>query len=543
MAKKHKLVGLVLVALAVAACDGDTHVDDGGTDADTDTDLDGGADSGPDPTLDLGEVRILEAGDDGSFTFALEPGGEEEQYVLLLVSGSRQVLGEFEYQVALDGEPLGPPEQTGPVGYQAFGGAQTPLAWEQATAAVLAGGMAPLETKADPPAVGDTVPFAIDSGAGYVDIDCEVMLVSDELVVVFDRTTEPDLEIDPTILDEVSQNFAEVVLPRERVYFGQESDVNADGHVTMLFSPLVFTGSGGATAYVFPCDLLADGTPGCPASNEQELIYMSPPELLSSYMGTAAAITETAAHEFQHAIYFYRKFMLNDAVAQDESAYVTEGMSAMAQDVSGFQAGNLYVAGAAIDGVDDISMASVLDYPMGYNEEFDGVYRGAAYLFLRYLFEQMGGDSMNGAGEIEDHGGIAFLNGMSDLPEYGYDGVEAATGQPAQWLIVQMYTAMLLDDRESQGEPLSDDPAFNYAPIWTDPITGKQHGITMSYDLAGGSWPVRGVPLQQGGADGSIRSGGAEYVLIEGVQAGGILEISATGEGAADLGARLIRIN
>jgi hypothetical protein len=310
----------------------------------------------------------------------------------------------------------------------------------------------------------------------------------------------------------------------------------------MLFSPLTFQGSGGATAYVFPCDLLEPGAAGCPYSNEQELIYMSPPDLLNPYMGTATAITETVAHEFQHAIYFWRKYVLNDEVGADESLYVTEGMSAMAQDVSGFQAGNLYVAAAAIEGVDDVSLAGVLAWPLGYNEQLDGVWRGAAYLFVRFAFEQAGGEAMDEDGNIEDLGGIAFLNDMTDLALFGYDGVEAAAGVPAEELIAGLFTAMLLDDREAGGASLCGEPPLCFADPWTDPITGRQHGITMSYDLAGGSWLVRGVPLQQGGADGSIRAGGAEYVLITAPEAGGPLGIGASAGETAVLGARLVRI-
>lgn len=533
------LVLMLGLAVCLPACD---EGGGGNGDPDSGTDDDAGVDSGPDSTLDLGEVRILDPGDDGSFSFDLETSSEDEQYVLLLTSGSRHVLGSYQYEVTVDGEVMGQPAQTGSYGYDSsMPPMGVPAGWTQAVNAVMSGAKPPISTKADPPQEGDTISLTISSGSGYVDIDCEVMSVTDELVIVFDRTTVADLDVDAEILDEVAQNFSEVVLPRERIYFGQESDVNDDGHVTMLFSPLVYTGSGGATAYVYPCDLLEDGTSGCPSSNEQELIYMSPPDLLTSYMGTADAITETLAHEFQHAIYFYRKFMLNDDVSTDESAYITEGMSAMAQDLSGFQAGNLYVAGAAIDGVDDVCMASVLDYPAGYNDEYDGIYRGAAYLFLRYIFDQLGGDTIDGSGEVEDLGGIGFLNDMSDLAIYGYDGIEAAAGETAEELIARMYTAMLLDDREVEGEPLCNDPIYGFAPVWEDPITGKQHGTTMNYDLAGGSWPVRGVPVQQGGADGALWAGGAEYILIMGT--GEEFAIEASSEATALMGARIVRIN
>jgi hypothetical protein len=507
--------------------------------------LDAGEDAGEDGVLDLGEVLDLEPGDDGAFSFDVTPEGGDERYVLQLVSLSRAPETDYGYEVTLDGEALGAPTEVGPVEGDVLPPPMhaPPRLLEAAIRAVSDGAGRALPSKADPPAVGDTVQFEIaDTASSTATIDAEVMGVSDELVIAFDRTTDPDLAIDSTILDELVANFEGIVLPRERAYFGEESDVNEDGHVTVLFSPLVFTATGGVTAYVAPCDLLADGTPGCPATNEQEMIYVSPPELLESYMATATAMTEVMAHEFQHAIYFYRKFMLNDALTADESMYVTEGMSAMAQDLTGFQAGNKYVAGMAIEAVNDFSLADVLAYPYGYDDMHDGTYRGAAYLILRYAFDRLGGDSITEAGEIVDEGGLPFLEAMGNDPLYGYEALEAAAGMDADALFEDFYTAMLLDDRTSGGAALTEDPRWLFADPWDDPVTGQTHGATMCFDLAGGTWLVRGVWIQQGGADATIRSGGAEYVLIEAGAAGAPISIGAAAEDGAGLAARLVRI-
>jgi len=527
----------VLLGCLACACNG------GGGKADSDTDDDGGPDGGPEGvSLDPGDVLVLEPGGGGAFAVDVATSGADERYVLLLLSESRQPGGTWSYEVTVDGAALPAPGESGPWGHDDALLPADHHGWQQALDALRAGAAAATPSRTEIPEVGDMLSFTIRGDTGYVDIDCEVMVVTEQLMVVFDRTTTADLDIDPGILGEVAGNFAGIVLPRLRIYFGEESDVNGDERVTLLYSPLVFTATSGTVAYFFPCDLLDPGAAGCPYSNEQELIYMSPPDLLSPHMGTANAITETLAHEMQHAIYFFRKFLLNDGVTEQESIYINEGMSAMAQDLSGFQAGNLYVAAAAIEQVDDVSMAGVLGWPMGYNQQLDGVWRGAAYLFLRYVFEQAGGESMDGAGGIEDLGGIAFIGAMSNLPAWGWDGVEAAAGRPAEDLIAGMFTAMLLDDRELDGAPLTDDPAFLFQDPWPDPLTGRQRGITMNYDLAGGSWKVRGVPLQQGGADGSIRAGGAEYILIEAPADGGTLAIGAFAASGADLAARLVRI-
>lgn len=521
-----------LLALGLAACS-----DDGGK-----AQPDAGPDAGDDNSLDLGEVLDLTPGSDGSYEVEVDTPAGDEEFVLQLVSLSRNPLESYIYEVLVNGEPLpDPPEETGPITHS-LPPSSPPPGWSEAIAAVRAGAGPAQPFKDPPPEVGEFITLAINDGFDYVDISCEVMMVTEALVVVFDRTTDPEMAIDGEILAEVSDNFAEIVLPRERIYFGQESDVNEDGHVTLLFSPLVYSGSGGATAYVFPCDLLEPGAPGCPSTNEQELVYISPPDMLEPYMASANAITETVAHEFQHAIYFYRKYVLNDAMDEDESMYVTEGMSAMAQDVSGFQAGNRYVAAAGIESVDEVSLAAVMAYPHGYDALHDGVYRGAAYLIVRYAFDQLGGDEMDDEGAITDLGGIAFLNAMTDTALFGYEGLENAAGMDADQLFLDYYTALLIDDREKDGEPINDDPRFNFGEMWDDPVTGNPHGVTMHYDLAGGSWQVRGVPIQQGGVDGDLRPGGAEYILIPAAGAEETLAIGASASGDALLAARLVRI-
>ena len=530
---------LLFGAFVLSSCSSD-----GKSTANPDAGADSGTDgSADDSTLDLGEVRELEVDEEGSVSFELETEFADERYVLLLASLSREPTQAYEYSVSLNEEVLGEPDRTGSLeACPPDPSASKLVGWNEAVHAAFAG-MKDIHTPdADPPNVGDMIDLTIKGGAGYEQIQAEVMIVSSELVIAFDRTTDPTMSVDVTILNDVADNFADTVLPRERIYFGQESDVNSDGHVTMLFSPLVFTATGGVTAYVFPCDLLPVGTPGCPASNEQEIIYLSPPDMLSSYMGTSDAITETVAHEFQHAIYFYRKFILNGNETEDESAYITEGMSAMAQDVSGFQAGNRYVAGAAIDGVDSILMADILAYTWGYNEEKDGIYRGAAYLLLRYLFEQLGSDAISSSGVIDDLGGVTFLNQMSDLASYGYEGVEQAAGYSADVFIPDLYTAMLMDDREKDGVLINQDSTYAFDDMWDDPITGKPHGVTMNYELADGSWQVEGVAVQQGGVDGSIFSGGVEYILVEAVEDNGVVTIDATFDVGTMPAVRLARV-
>ena len=113
----------------------------------------------------------------------------------------------------------------------------------------------PRPQPAPPPDEGDSVSFDLNAPGGLVTVDASVLLVSSSLVICLDRTTDPNLTLDASALQEIADGFEHIVLPRLRVFFGQESDVNADGHVTVLFSPLV---ADTGTAYVNPYDLVTD---------------------------------------------------------------------------------------------------------------------------------------------------------------------------------------------------------------------------------------------------------------------------------------------
>lgn len=370
---------------------------------------------------------------------------------------------------------------------------------------------------APPPNVGEMVDFEIGTSGGVVTVAAEVLLVSASLVVALDRDTDPSLELDATMLTEIAAGFEDIVLPRERIFFGQESDVNDDGHVTVLFSPLVY--EDGATAYVNPYDLITDPSARPPgvAANDQELLYVTPPQMLPPYMGTANAIVETLAHEFQHAIYFYRKYQLNDIVGDPESAYITEGLSALAQDLTGYQAGNFFVAMAGLDEMDDISINDLVASAGFYFPDRDGPLRGGAYNLIRYLYDQAGGDVVLPGGDIDvaNSPGVAWLRALVDSPALGVANIETAAGQPLTDIATDWYTAQMVDDRtDAQDQPLNTDPRYNYLPTVADPLTGRTRGTTMFESFMGMVNKTGPLIRDFAQADGAIRLGGAEYLRL-----------------------------
>lgn len=341
--------------------------------------------------------------------------------------------------------------------------------------------------------------------------------VTDNLVIWRDITTENPLgDIDPTTLTDVADMFDHIVLPRTRAVFGQESDVEGSGRIDVLLSYTV--NSYGAVAYVSTCDIAA--LFGCGGyGNDSEIIYMGYPDPASSY-SSANAIVEVWAHEFNHLVYSYHKLVLNDQEDAQENIYVTEGMSELAQDLTGFNNGNQYIWASAIDmrdyyGGEDYSIqgVSLNDFLRGsgyYDLERDGPLRGGAYLFLRYLFEQAGGMTVADDGTQTDSGGMAWVQSWFDAAELGPDTVVATTGRDPVDVAFDWYTALVVT-----GRGVNDDPVYNYQDRVQDPLTGFEYGVD-PYATIHGWLTLNGPPVQDlAEADGEIRAGGVEYLLVE----------------------------
>lgn len=454
--------------------------------------------------------------------------GSGHEYYLMLYSPTGGVDEELEYslqeEVSTGASAAAPASPTSPQG-EAQAPAHDDFAARvaQVRDAMRAAGMErlrpPRTRREEAPQVGDGQVLYVSNGAGQTtELIAEAVIVSDELVIYLDRTNpNPNGELDPTDpkFDEIVAGFESLILPRERFYFGQESDVNGDGHVSVLFTPLV--PEIGATAYVSPTDLLepedlaAMGLKG----NHQELIYVTPPNMMHGPMGSALAALEVLAHEFSHSIYFFRKYVQHgDGLSKSENIYLTEGFAALAQDLSGYQLGNLIMISYAFEprgwSLNDVTMDMY-----GYIYERDGELRALSALLVRYLLDQAGGDPMGADGALNEGPGVDWLRSWYDSPESGLDNVIAHAPWEREELWRNFYLTLLLDDRTALDSDtlLNEDPAYNYLPTMEDPVTGRIRGMSMNLSLPMGALsgpPVRDISK----ARKRLRLGGVEYLRV-----------------------------
>jgi hypothetical protein len=347
--------------------------------------------------LARGDVADVAVSDGRAAARLMAPSGEER---FLLVIGSTRLVpdpGSYAYRVA--------------------GGAPRPTA---VSAARRTCSLGPAEAGADRPAVPPDVPRARAGSAPAVGatrtfqlrtrggastaVPTRAVAVGESSVVWADASKDHPAVLDAAFAAEFLADFEKLILPRARAVFGAESDVDGDGRIALFFTPLT---AEAAVAFFSGCDLAPEGA--CPNSNRAEVLYLTPPNAIRPPYNTPRAVKEILAHELEHLIHHNRKVVKNRSREDRDSAYMLEGFGALAQDVVGFQAGNLYVTKAGLDDIDDFSLGAVVSEDGEYDKARDGALRGGAYLFVRWLYDRAGGDRVSPEGDIEDRGGPTLV--------------------------------------------------------------------------------------------------------------------------------------
>jgi hypothetical protein len=213
--------------------------------------------------------------------------------------------------------------------------------------------------------------------------------------------------------------------------FGGESDIDFDGRVTILLTATVNTLNQGAgptdgiiIGFFFSLDLVPSASPN--TTNAREIFYGFVPDPSGQFGPpiprdfAIPTLDEVFAHEFQHMISFNQHVLVRRS--QPEQLWLNEGLSHLAEDLNGFDDGN--VARAAIYLSDPSSNGLALN--------FDTLAaRGAAFLFLRWPGDQLG---------------TGVFASLEQTNLVGIGNVQSATGQGFPNLFSDWFAALYLDD-------------------------------------------------------------------------------------------------
>ncbi|HCH61817.1 MAG TPA: hypothetical protein DFR83_03355, partial [Deltaproteobacteria bacterium] len=331
-------------------------------------------------------------------------------------------------------------------------------------------------------AVGDTVTIWVDNDWPIDwDYDCDGTADQPDPrdASGFDNC---DLSI---IADAIDAN----IYPTLNTTFGDVPDVNEDGKVTVVITPVLNAMTAFVEdeddigtlvrSYVDPeTDLNTYDISENPLSDEQEVIFVFAPDA-NGFANAAARTTVEAYTQMELLAEVARgyvwlmsyKYKVLDGGGEIEDAWVLEGLSAMGADLTGF--GAVYY-----DDVWDYLDAPNLT-PLVNTEENEVINTqqwGAQYLFFRWMYENAA--FINGS-EAEDPG-AELLAQFIQSTSSGVDNVSATTGADMSDLVVGWQVALATAGMTlSTGDPLVDEaewPGYDAANTVSAPTSNPTSG-------------------------------------------------------------------
>ena len=222
-------------------------------------------------------------------------------------------------------------------------------------------------------AVGDVRSFVFDEFQPVPRqvLPTRVVAVSDHAVAFVHTGTDADgvsLSVDNirTHLDRFDADYDRIVGA-----FGTPSDVDGDGRIAFLYTPLVDELTLGG--FQDPASVLGPAFAG--SGNQTDLLFLSPTQPATSYRSLLV-------HEIQHLINFHQHVLVRGGAS--EATWLDEGLSHVAEDlVDGF------VPGGNSDNVREF-LADPGAVGLTAQDRVNGAERGAAYLFIRSLVDRFG---------------------------------------------------------------------------------------------------------------------------------------------------------
>ncbi len=294
----------------------------------------------------------------------------------------------------------------------------------------LAAGLLP--TEEDPPRAGHAAPQPTGRGVSRSfwvgDLQAGRMRLVDATLRVQTEHVEMWVENGASVDDEALQDSARIleehILPTVRASVVPDWHPGTDDNPRLAVLNVHITGVAGyfAAANLYPREVT-------PYSNEREMFVMN----LSAVTPGTVPYNRVLAHELQHMIHWH--------VNPGQEAWVNEGVSQLAEDISGY--GWPVAAVAHYTGDPDLQLNTWAD-----DRYTVAAHYGASYLMMRYLLDRHGRAAVQ---ELvrEPAGGIeGFDRVLRRMGDESFDDFFA------DWLV-----ANLLDD------PYLDDGRYGYPEI------------------------------------------------------------------------------
>ena len=307
---------------------------------------------------------------------------------------------------------------------------------------------------AAPPNVGDQRTFEVCKTVDcdeFVPSTATAKLVGDRVAIFVDDDTPAAYS--ETDLASVGQLFDDFLYPIDTTAFGRESDLDANGVVIVLLTPLVNKLSPNCTnsvilGYFFGLDLL----PSQSHSNDGEVFY----GLVPGTVVGGCSVDEAFAlgnlpgvfiHEFQHMISFNQHVLVRSSTSAEDT-WLNEGLSHYAEELGGRNVPDAECPGFAscreqFIGGNIENAYEYLDDPESHflvepgNSSGTLAERGANWLFVRWLADHFAATQPNGT---------ELTRALDGTNRVGSANVAAVTGVDFSTLVSEWQLANYLDN-------------------------------------------------------------------------------------------------
>jgi len=376
-------------------------------------------------------------------------------------------------------------------------------------------------------------PYASVSDPGaYTSVTANLRYTGQHTLIYVDVDT-PEANLPQARIDEIGARFDDVDHDTDVMHFGAETDIDSNGKVMVLLSPVVNAlsstsdGSWYIGGFFNPADLdVWWSTPGI--SNHGEIFYAIVPDPTGQWspihhpvLATVAAIKSILAHEFQHMINMGQRHLIQGNLnTPQEELWLNEGLSHLAEGFCGYDDQNTARVKLYLHG-DGPSLTSLVQGPANLAE------RGASYLFCRYLEDRWNGTSLD------------LIGG----PEAGPANVAqaiAGAGLDFDQVFKDWAAAIYLDDRDLDGDGTPEDlgPAYRFT----------SHNLRTDFPPQGGSesLSIPTLHFHDPIMNGSLAPTGLDYLHIDVANGqspppGGTATLSFSGSDFAEMGVLVIR--
>ena len=370
--------------------------------------------------------------------------------------------------------------------------------------------------------VGERRDFQVVRADGEFDrVTAEVRVISERAILYVDVEALASLPLGE--VERFGDLFDDPIHSVAVSAFGTTSDVDDNDKVIILFTPsvnrLTTPGSGEFVGgFFFGLDLFTEAED----SNAAEMFYVMVPDPTGQYGNVQgldlirSSVPAILAHELQHMIHHNQRIIERGAERAD-ALWLSEALAQMNEDLVGeeltrrgspgaqdYQEGNWRRANRFLS--DPASVSLIVVTGQGTLGE-----RGAGWLFVRYLRDQVGNDDV--------------LASLTQTTRTGIDNAEAVTGSTWEALFSDWNAAIAVEQQLTENGQIRVRPGLEFPGI--DLVETLADGI--------GSYSLRPTVITVGdfSADGRLWSSSGAHFLLGSGEGGLALSLAGAEGGAA----------